>query len=146
MILKPVEKDVLIEMSNVSMGSVAPALSRLLNSVVRLSPPEITEMTTAVLQERHNKLGILVSIAFKAGLEGVNFLFLPEQDAAFLASLMLGKGDNPVQTVDFPELGVINEAMGIIIGSYSASWQVFSALAWNRSRLCQNRSTRQTRI
>ncbi len=126
--LKPVEKDVLIEMSNVSMGSVATALSSLLDNVVRFSPPEISEMTTAVLQERHNKSGILVRIAFKTGLEGVNFLFLPEQDAAFLASLMLGKGDNPAQTVDFPELGVINEAMGIIIGSYSNSLASFLGL------------------
>ena len=115
------------------MGSVATALSSLLNSVVRLSPPEITEMTTAVLQERHNKLGILVSIAFKAGLKGLTFF--TGARCCVSGKFNAGKRDNPVQTVDFPELGVINEAMGIIIGSYSASWQVFSALAWNRSRL-----------
>jgi len=123
-----VEKDVLLELSNVSMGSAATALSSLLNRVVRLSPPEITETTTTVLQERHNRSGILIRIAFKNGLEGVSYLFLAEREAASLAGLLLGKEGNLSQTVDFPELGAINESIGIIMGSYANSLASFLGL------------------
>ncbi len=122
------EKDVLLELSNVSMGSAATALSNMLNRVVRLSPPEITETTTAVWQERHNRSGILIRIAFKNGLEGVNYLFLAEREAASLAGLLLGEDVSPSQAVDFPELGAINESMGIIMGSYTNSLASFLGL------------------
>ena len=126
--LRPVEKDVLAELSNVSMGSASVALSSLLNKTVRLAPPEIAETTTAALQERYNKSGILINVAFEDGLEGVFFLFLQNQDAAFLLSMLSGKGESQSQTADISELSAINEAMSITMGSYTTSLASFLSL------------------
>ena len=71
--LKPVEKDVLLELSNVSMGSAVTALFSLLKRVARPSPPVIEEMTTAALQERCNSNAVLAR-QFQEQPEGTCFL------------------------------------------------------------------------
>jgi len=126
--LRPVEKDLLTELNNISMGSAATALASLLNKVVSISIPEIVEAATADWQKRYNKSGFLTRIVFEKGLDGSEFLFFPDEDAALLASLLLGKEDLPLQAVGVPELGAINEALSIITGAYSASLGNFLSL------------------
>lgn len=127
--LKPVERDVLLELSNVSMGSAVTALFRLLKRVARSSPPEIEEMTTAALQERCNMEAVLARVSFKNSLEGTCFLLLQERDAAFLAGLMREERERASQNADVPGMDDVGEAMGIIMNSYSASLASFLGIA-----------------
>ncbi|NLX91594.1 MAG: flagellar motor switch phosphatase FliY [Firmicutes bacterium] len=127
--LKPVEKDVLLELSNVSMGSAVTALFSLLKRVARLSPPEIEEMTTAALQERYNSGAVLTRVDFKNSLEGTCFLLLKERDAAFLAGLMPEERESTAQDAGVPGMEAVGEAMSILMGSYAASLATFLGIA-----------------
>lgn len=127
--LKPVEKDVLLELSNVSMGSAVTALFSLLKRVARPSPPVIEEMTTAALQERCNSNAVLARVSFKNSLEGTCFLLLQERDAAFLSGLMQEERESASQNADVSGMDAAGEAMSIIMNSYSASLANFLGIA-----------------
>ena len=126
--LRPMEKDLLTEISNISMGSAATALSSLLNKVVRVPQPDLSETTTAGWQEHYDESGFLARIIFEGGLTGFNYIFFPDEDAALLASLMMGLEKSPLQAVEIPEEGAVNEALSIIMGTYSTSLGNFISL------------------
>lgn len=116
------EKDIIGEISNISMGTAATTLFSLVNNKVTITTPKVSYCQWNELEEYNNKPCIFVQIFYKEGLDGNNILLLKERDAKVITDLMMG-GDGSNLDSEFSELHVsaISEAMNQMIGSSSTS-------------------------
>ena len=94
--LTAMEQDTLAEISNISMGSAATALSALVNRKVRITVPEVGLRNLASVRSSYPVPCLLVNVQYLSGLQGENILVMREQDALVIGSLMMGEdGTNP---------------------------------------------------
>ncbi|MBC7323759.1 MAG: flagellar motor switch phosphatase FliY [Moorella sp. (in: Bacteria)] len=121
-ILTDLEKDVLGEIGNISMGSAATALSQILNKRVLITTPVTKIMTPAELFAGFQVPYILVEVNFTEGVEGSNLLIIKVSDAAIIADLMMGGSGQDVQPqLDEIKSSAVAEAMNQMIGSAATS-------------------------
>lgn len=121
-ILTDIEVDALGEISNISMGTAATALSTLLNRKVSITTPKVTVTTTEELANDYKMPFVAIDVRYKAGLEGSNILILNNNDAKVISDLMMGKKEfDTERDLSELDLSAVSEAMNQMIGSASTS-------------------------
>ena len=102
------QQDALGEMSNISMGSSATALSALLmNCRVEITTPMVEVIRRSEALDDYDKTCILVHINYIKGLEGSNILLLQEDDVKRMTDMMMGGDGSNFQ-------GELNEMLSLI--------------------------------
>lgn len=120
--LTALDKDVIGEIGNISMGTAATALFTILNRKVDITTPTVSLTTFSKIVSEYDRPCVLVEVEYIAGVEGRNILIVKQQDAAIIADLMMGgDGLNPPQEMDMMHMSAVGEAMNQMMGSASTS-------------------------
>ena len=118
-----IDKDLLGEIGNISMGSASTALYQLINQQVNITTPVVSVTTLKDIKEGFETPNIVLDIEYIAGIVGRNILIIKTEDGAVISNLMMG-GDGKVQgTEELSELEIsaVSEAMNQMIGSAATS-------------------------
>ena len=133
--LSDIERDLLGEVGNISMGSASTALSTIVGQPVNIATPLVSVSTLKKLKENYAIPNIALDVKFTSGIAGGNLLVMKTTDAAVIASLMMG-GDGVLEGI--PELSeieisAVSEAMNQMIGSAATSMATMFAREVNIS-------------
>lgn len=121
--LSDLEKDLLGEVGNISMGTAATALSAVVGKPVNITTPTITISTLNELKKSFKKPNIVLDVQFISGIVGGNLFVINIDDSAVIANLMMG-GDgvvDPPSELSELEISAVQEAMNQMIGSAATS-------------------------
>ncbi|MEY7998819.1 flagellar motor switch phosphatase FliY [Clostridium sp. Mt-5] len=122
--LSDVQKDLLGEIGNISMGSASTALSTIINQQVNITTPVVTLTTLKKLKDEFEVPNIALEVKYTKGIIGENLLVMKMTDAAVIASLMMGgdgKGEDKKSELSEIEISAVSEAMNQMIGSAATS-------------------------
>lgn len=122
--LSDVEKDLLGEIGNISMGSASTALSTIIAQQVNITTPVVTLTRLKDLKDEFEVPNIALEVKYTSGIVGENLLVMKLIDAAVIANLMMGgDGTVPENVADLSEieLSAVSEAMNQMIGSAATS-------------------------
>ncbi len=121
-VLTDIEKDLLGEVGNISMGSSATALSNMIGKKVNITTPIISVTTLKKMRDSFEIPNIALEIKYITGVSGKNVLLMKVSDAAIVANLMMG-GNGQVETTTLSEIeeSAVSEAMNLMIGSAATS-------------------------
>jgi flagellar motor switch protein FliN/FliY len=121
-VLTDIEKDLLGEVGNISMGSSATALSNMIGKKVNITTPTISVTTLKKMRDSFEIPNIALEIKYITGISGKNVLLMKVSDAAIVANLMMG-GSGQVETTTLSEIeeSAVSEAMNLMIGSAATS-------------------------
>ena len=89
-LLSDLEKDLLGEVGNISMGSASTALYQLLNQKVNITTPVVTVTTIKQIKENFDVPNIILDVEYVEGISGRNMLMMKISDAAVVANCMMG--------------------------------------------------------
>ncbi|NLJ91080.1 MAG: flagellar motor switch phosphatase FliY [Clostridiales bacterium] len=116
------EKDVIGELSNISMGAASTALSTLLNRRVSITTPRVSYSTWEELSADYDRPCVFIQIYYKEGLDGSSILLIKDEDVKYITSLMMGGDGTPLgDVISELELSAISEAMNQMMGSAATS-------------------------
>ena len=133
--LSDLEKDLLGEVGNISMGTAATALSAVVGKSVNITTPTITISTLNELRKGFKTPNIVLDVQFVSGIAGGNLFVINIADSAVIANLMMG-GDGLVdepETLSELEISAVQEAMNQMIGSAATSMATMFAREVNIS-------------
>ncbi|MGK0468074.1 MAG: flagellar motor switch protein FliN/FliY [Clostridium sp.] len=133
--LSDIERDLLGEVGNISMGSASTALSTIVGQPVNIATPVVSVSTLKKLQENYAIPNIALDVKFTSGIAGGNLLVMKTTDAAVIASLMMG-GDGVLEStpeLSEIEISAVSEAMNQMIGSAATSMATMFAREVNIS-------------
>lgn len=133
--LSDIERDLLGEVGNISMGSASTALSTIVGNPVNIATPVVTITTLRKLRAEFAVPNIALDVRFTSGITGGNLLVMKTTDAAVIASLMMG-GDGILQGIPVLseiEISAVSEAMNQMIGSAATSMATMFARKINIS-------------
>lgn len=120
--LTEMEKDMVGEISNISMGTAATTLSSLVNQKVNISTPVVSYAIWDDLVNSYDRPCVFLQIHYKEGLDGNNILILKDVDVKVIADLMMGgDGTNIEGELGELHLSAICEAMNQMMGSAATS-------------------------
>lgn len=121
-ILSDIEKDLLGEIGNISMGSASTALSTIISQQVNITTPVVSINTLNSLRNNFEVPNIALEVRYTSGIVGENLLVMKVTDAAIIANLMMG-GDGRVNSQELSEIeeSAVLEAMNQMIGSAATS-------------------------
>jgi len=133
-ILSDIEKDILGEIGNISMGSASTALSTIINQQVNITTPVVSINTLKGLRDSFAVPNIALEVKYTSGIVGENLLVMKITDAAIIANLMMG-GDGRVASKELSEIeeSAVLEAMNQMIGSAATSMATMFAREVNIS-------------
>jgi flagellar motor switch protein FliN len=134
-ILSDVEKDLLGEVGNISMGSASTALSTIIGQTVNITTPIVSVTTLNELRKGFEVPNIALDVKYTSGITGKNLLVMKVTDAAVIASLMMG-GNGVIETTEELseiEISAVSEAMNQMIGSSATSMATMFAREVNIS-------------
>ncbi len=120
--LEDIEKDLLGEIGNISMGSASTALSQIINQQVNITTPVVSVTTLKDIKSSFEIPNIALEVEYITGIVGINLLVMKTVDASIIASLMMG-GNGEVTNTDLSEIEIsaVSEAMNQMIGSAATS-------------------------
>ena len=120
--LSDIEKDLLGEIGNISMGSASTALYQIINQKVNITTPVVTHTTLNDIKEGFETPTIILEVEYTTGIIGRNILIIKTEDAAVIANLMMG-GDGKPENHELTEIEIsaVQEAMKQMIGSAATS-------------------------
>lgn len=132
--ISDIEKDLLGEIGNISMGSASTALYQIINKQVNITTPKVTVTTLREIKDGFKYPNIILDVEYVSGITGRNILIMQTRDAAVIANLMMG-GDGQVETTELSEIEVsaVQEAMNQMIGSAATSMATMFAREVNIS-------------
>jgi flagellar motor switch protein FliN/FliY len=122
-LITDLDKDLLGEIGNISMGSASTALYQLINQQVNITTPVVTVTTLREIKESFETPNIVLDIEYVAGIIGRNILIIKIQDGLVISNLMMG-GDGIVtdsHEISEIEISAVSEAMNQMIGSAATS-------------------------
>ena len=121
-ILSDIEKDLLGEVGNISMGSASTALYQLVNQKVNITTPVVSISTIKEIKENFDVPNIILDVEYVEGISGRNIFMMKTSDAAVIANCMMG-GDGIVENEQLSEIEIsaVQEAMNQMIGSAATS-------------------------
>ena len=120
--LNDMEKDMMGEVSNISMGTAATTMSSLVNQKVDITTPSVSFAYWNDLVDSYDRPCVFLQISYVEGLSGNNVLILKENDVKIIADLMMGgDGTNTSEPLGELHLSAISEAMNQMMGSASTS-------------------------
>lgn len=133
-VLTDIEKDLLGEVGNISMGSASTALYQLVNQKVNITTPVVSVTSIKAIKENFDVPNIVLDVEYVSGIIGRNILMIKTYDAAVIANLMMG-GDGTVENAELSELEIsaVQEAMNQMIGSAATSMATMFAREVNIS-------------
>ena len=133
-IIKDIEKDLLGEIGNISMGSASTALSQIINQQVNITTPVVTINTVNEIKNGFETPNIILEVEYTSGIVGRNILIMKTSDASVIANLMMG-GDGTVtqEVLSEIEISAVQEAMNQMIGSAATSMATMFAREVNIS-------------
>ncbi len=124
--LTDLEKDMIGEVGNISMGAAATALSTILGREVSITTPRVEEVKFKEVGKGLSGEKVVVTIEFISGLSGLNVLVLPKDVVAKIADLMMGgTGEIESEELDEIKLSAVSEAMNQMMGSASTAMSDF---------------------
>jgi flagellar motor switch protein FliN/FliY len=116
------EQDVLSEIGNINVGAASTALSELLDQTVIINTPTLNYTTLSEIHQQFTAPYVLVEVQYTAGIEGNNLFILKAEDAAIIASIMMGgNGQNVSSDMDEFTLSAVSEAMNQMMGFSATS-------------------------
>ena len=116
-ILTADEQDVVREIGNINVGAASTALSELLDQRVIIDTPTLSYSTLNEIHSRFNAPYVFVEVQYTTGIEGNNLFILKAEDAAIIASIMMGgNGQNVSSDMDEYTLSAVSEAMNQMMG------------------------------
>ena len=121
-LLSDIEKDLLGEIGNISMGSASTALYQIINQKVNITTPVVSITTLKEIKETFETPTVVLDVEYTSGIIGRNILIIKTEDAAVIANLMMG-GDGIVENHELSEIEIsaVQEAMNQMIGSAATS-------------------------
>ncbi|MBW6408593.1 flagellar motor switch phosphatase FliY [Clostridium weizhouense] len=121
--LTDIEKDLLGEIGNISMGSASTALYQIINQNVNITTPVVSLTTLKETKDSFETPNIVLDVEYTAGIVGRNILVMKTDDAAVIANLMMGGNGEVPENPELSELEVsaVQEAMNQMIGSAATS-------------------------
>ncbi|RYD03109.1 hypothetical protein N752_22110 [Desulforamulus aquiferis] len=116
------EIDALGEVGNISMGSASTTLSEILSQKVNITSPKVKIITKAELFDSFVVPYLVIKVDFSEGINGYNLLIIRLEDAATMASLMMGGDGTPMsEEISEMEISAASEAMNMMIGTSATS-------------------------
>lgn len=121
--LTDIEKDLLGEIGNISMGSASTALYQIINQNVNITTPVVSLTTLKDMKASFETPNIILDVEYTEGIIGRNILVMKTDDAAVIANLMMGGDGQVPENPELSELEVsaVQEAMNQMIGSAATS-------------------------
>lgn len=122
-VITDLDKDLLGEIGNISMGSASTALYQLINQQVNITTPVVTVTTLREIKEGFETPNIVLDIEYVTGIIGRNILIVKIADGLVISNLMMG-GDGSITEVhelSEIEISAVSEAMNQMIGSAATS-------------------------
>ncbi len=98
-IMPPSKTDAIGELENITMGSAATALSKLLDSKVLITTPQVTIQRASEVTLSHLAPSVCVKIRYTKGIFGTSLLVLKQADVQMMINKIMGMP--PVATDDF---------------------------------------------
>ncbi len=122
-VITDIDKDLLGEIGNISMGSASTALYQLINQQVNITTPVVSVTTLKEIKEGFETPNIVLDIEYIAGIIGRNILIIKTLDGLVISNLMMGGDGNITETHDLSEIEIsaVSEAMNQMIGSAATS-------------------------
>ena len=133
-VLTDIEKDLLGEIGNISMGSASTALYQIINQQVNITTPIVSITNLNNIKMEFDYPNIILDVEYTEGIVGRNILIMKVRDAAVIANLMMG-GDGNVENTELSEIEIsaVQEAMNQMIGSSATSMATMFARVVNIS-------------
>ena len=134
--LTDIEKDILGEIGNISMGSASTALSTIIGQTVNITTPTVAITTLNELQKTFEVPNIALDVQYVSGIDGGNLFVMKITDAAVIANLMMGGNgilENSIDELSEIEISAVSEAMNQMIGSAATSMATMFAREVNIS-------------
>lgn len=122
--MNEMEKDIIGEIMNISMGAGATALATLLMKPVTITAPEVWVVDLDELVNVPDTESMLVRIEYTVGLEGVNLMTLKKSDIQIIMSALMGM-DMQVDEFDEMTQSAACEVMNQMMGSASTALSQF---------------------
>ncbi|MDR5586545.1 MULTISPECIES: flagellar motor switch phosphatase FliY [Clostridium] len=121
--LTDIEKDLLGEIGNISMGSASTALYQIINQNVNITTPIVSLTTLEDMKASFETPNIVLDVEYTEGIIGRNILVMKTDDAAVIANLMMGGDGKVAENPELSEIEVsaVQEAMNQMIGSAATS-------------------------
>lgn len=120
--LSAMDKDILGEIGNISMGNASTTLSLLVNRKVKIDTPKIEITTIEKLKAEYPKPFVAIEVKYTSGLEGANILIIKQEDALRIVDLMMGgTGESTEGELGELHLSAVGEAMNQMMGSAATS-------------------------
>jgi len=118
-----IDKDLLGEIGNISMGSASTALYQLINQQVNITTPVVSVTTLREIKEGFETPNIVLDIQYVAGIVGRNILIIKISDGLVISNLMMGGDGNVTDGHEISEIEIsaVSEAMNQMIGSAATS-------------------------
>jgi flagellar motor switch protein FliN/FliY len=114
------ESDVIGEISNISLGSSATAMNKMLGQPIKITTPTVTLVHRNEILVDYENSCILIKVQYTHGLSGTNLLVLKDHDAKIITDLMMGNdGTGLYAQSDITPLHIsaVSEAMNQMAGS-----------------------------
>jgi flagellar motor switch protein FliN/FliY len=120
--LSEIEKDLLGEIGNITMGSASTALSTIIGQQVNITTPAVSVTRLSALRDSFEVPNIALEVKYTSGIVGENLLVMKITDAGVISNLMMG-GDGTNVSTELSELeeSAVCEAMNQMIGSAATS-------------------------
>lgn len=116
--LNDIEKDLIGEVGNISMGAAATTLYQIINNTVNITTPSVKLTTLKQIKEEFKCQIILLDVKYTEGIDGKNILAMKTEDASLIANLMMGgDGSEKSDVLSEIEISAVMEAMNQMIGS-----------------------------
>lgn len=118
-----IDKDLLGEIGNISMGSASTALYQLINQQVNITTPVVSVTTLKEIKAGFETPNVVVDIEYITGIVGRNILIIRNDDGLVISNLMMGGDGKITDSHELSELEVsaVSEAMNQMIGSAATS-------------------------
>jgi len=133
-IFSDMERDVIGEVMNISLGSSATSLSTLLGKRVEITVPTVNVISAKDFSYENLEPAIGVEINYIEGLDGVNLMIWKRVDAKVIIDILLDK-EIPDEEFEMDEINTsaICEVMNQMMGSAATALSDFLAKAINIS-------------
>ncbi|MGL4849671.1 MAG: flagellar motor switch phosphatase FliY [Clostridium sp.] len=121
--LTDIDKDLLGEIGNISMGSASTALYQIIGQSVNITTPVVKTTTLKEIKSTFTTPNVVLDVEYTSGIIGRNILIIKTSDAAVIANLMMGGDGIVTEDVELSELelSAVSEAMNQMIGSSATS-------------------------
>ncbi|MFT9077421.1 flagellar motor switch phosphatase FliY [Ethanoligenens sp.] len=124
LVLTQDEKDIIGEISNISMGSAATALSNIISQKVVITSPRVEKGSQQAIEDIEKIPSIGVIISYTEGVVGENFLIIRSSDAAKIVNVLMGE---EMDSEEFGEIQIsaIAEVMNQMMGGAATALSGF---------------------